>query len=301
MLTRRVFLQQIGVVSVAATIANSRPAVASETPIFKISLAEWSFNRALFGKKMDHLDFPKIAKQEYGIEAIELVNQFFMKKAKSQKYLAELKKRADDQGVRILLIMCDDEGSLGHPDAKKRKQAVENHYQWADAAKFFGCHSIRVNAETEGVGSLEEQQKRVAEGLRQLCEYTATLGLNVIVENHGSASSDGAWIAGVMKLVNLPNCGTLPDFGNFYEHDRYQGVRDMMPFAKGVSAKSHDFDAQGNEVHTDYRKMLRIVTDAGYHGHLGIEYEGNKHPESEGVRLTKALIERVMEEIAERK
>jgi L-ribulose-5-phosphate 3-epimerase len=275
---------------------------AEKKSLFKISLAEWSLHNALFGKKLDHLDFPKTAKQDYGIDAIELVNQFFKDKAKDKKYLAEFKKRAGDLGVRIMLIMIDDEGDLGDPDPAKRTQAVENHYQWVEAGKFFGCHSIRVNAETGGVGSYEEQQARAADGLRRLSAFGGQHGLNVIVENHGHLSSNGAWLAGVMKLVNRPNCGTLPDFGNFdlgdgKEYDRYKGVTEMMPFAKAVSAKTHDFDDKGNCIETDYRRMLKIVLDAGYHGHLGIEYEGEKLSEPDGIRATKRLLEKVRDEL----
>ena len=281
--------------------AGSDLGAAEKKPLFKISLAEWSLHNALFGKKLDHLDFPKTAKQDYGIDAIELVNQFFKDKAKDQKYLAEFKKRASDLGVRIMLIMIDDEGDLGDPDSAKRTQAVENHYQWVEAGKFFGCHSIRVNAETGGVGSYEEQQARAADGLRRLSAFGGQHGLNVIVENHGHLSSNGAWLAGVMKLVNRPNCGTLPDFGNFdlgdgKEYDRYKGVTEMMPFAKAVSAKTHDFDDKGNCIETDYRRMLKIVLDAGYHGHLGIEYEGEKLSEPDGIRATKRLLEKVRDE-----
>ena len=283
--------------------AGSDLVAAEKKPLFKISLAEWSLHNALFGKKLDHLDFPKTAKQDYGIDAIELVNQFFKDKAKDKKYLAEFKKRAGDLGVRIMLIMIDDEGDLGDPDPAKRTQAVENHYQWVEAGKFFGCHSIRVNAETGGVGSYEEQQARAADGLRRLSAFGGQHGLNVIVENHGHLSSNGAWLAGVMKLVNRPNCGTLPDFGNFdlgdgKEYDRYKGVTEMMPFAKAVSAKTHDFDDKGNCIETDYRRMLKIVLDAGYHGHLGIEYEGEKLSEPDGIRATKRLLEKVRDEFS---
>ncbi|MBI4326646.1 MAG: sugar phosphate isomerase/epimerase [Chloroflexi bacterium] len=303
---RRTFLKRSTILTAGISLAPRLSANLSAAPapfLFKISLAEWSLHRALFAKKMDHLDFPAAAKQDYGIEAIELVNQFFMDKAKDQPYLAEFKKRADDLGVKILLIMCDGEGALGDPSDAKRAQAVENHYKWAEAAQFFGCHSIRVNAETVGTGSFEDQQKRAADGLRRLSESGRKLGLNVIVENHGHLSSNGRWLAGVMKLVNLPNCGTLPDFGNFdlgdgKEYDRYQGIAEMMPFAKAVSAKSHDFDAAGNEAHTDYRKMLKIVLEAGYRGYFGIEYEGGKLSEPDGIRATKKLLEKVREELA---
>ena len=304
-LDRRAFLSHATLAVSALALPGCAIFNSSKKPLFKISLAEWSLNRALFGKKLDHLDFPKTARQDYGIDAIELVNQFFMDKAKDRNYLSEFKRRADGEGVRVLLIMCDDEGALGDPDEAKRTQAVENHYKWAEAAKFFGCHSIRVNAETRAAGSFEEQQERAADGLRRLSVFGGGLGLNVIVENHGGLSSNGAWLAGVMRKVNQPNCGTLPDFGNFElgggkEYDRYKGVTEMMPFAKAVSAKSHDFDAAGNETHTDYRRMMKIVLDAGYHGHLGIEYEGEKISEPDGIRATKRLLERVREEFAAR-
>jgi L-ribulose-5-phosphate 3-epimerase len=300
-MNRRSFLQHT--VLASSALAFGCASLTSKKPLYQISLAEWSLNKALFGKKLDHLDFPKTARQDYGIDAIELVNQFFMKKATDQAYLGEFKQRANTEGVKILLIMCDGEGALGDPDPAKRRQAVENHHKWADAAKFFGCHSIRVNADAKGAGSFEEQQKRAAEGLRALSEYCGKLGLNCIVENHGGLSSNGAWLAGVMKVVNLPNCGTLPDFGNFVvspgkEYDRYQGVAEMMPYAKAVSAKAHSFDAQGNCVETDYRRMMKIVLDAGYHGFLGIEYEGNKLSEPEGIRATKKLLETVRDELS---
>jgi L-ribulose-5-phosphate 3-epimerase len=224
------------------------------------------------------------------------VNQFFKDKAKDEKYLADLKQRCKDHGVTSVLIMCDGEGSLGDPNDDKRTKAVENHYRWVEAAKFLGCHSIRVNAYSEG--SFEEQQKLAADGLRRLSEFGAKHDINVIVENHGGNSSNGKWLAGVMKTVDMKNCGTLPDFGNFHGYDRYQGVTETMPFAKGVSAKSHDFDADGNETKTDYRKMMKIVLDAKYHGWVGIEYEGGKLPESEGIKATKKLLEKVRDELS---
>jgi L-ribulose-5-phosphate 3-epimerase len=301
---RRTFLGRVLAASSVASLAAlaRRLAGADRKLPFMISLAEWSLHRTLFAKKLDHLDFPKTAKQDYGIEAIELVNQFFKDKARDQAYLAEFKKRADNVGVKILLIMVDGEGSLGDPDAAKRKEAVENHHQWIEAAKYFNCHSIRVNADTQGAGSFDEQMDRAADGLRQLSQFAGKHGLNVVVENHGGLSSNGQWLAGVMKKVNLPNCGTLPDFGNFQiregeVYDRYKGVAEMMPFAKAVSAKSHDFDEEGNEVHTDYPRMLKIVLDAGYHGFVGIEYEGEKLGEPEGIRATKALLERIQKEL----
>ncbi len=307
-LTRRRFLQHsaglaAGVAGVAniAAFGGSSLAAADKPPLFKISLAQWSLHRAFFGKKLDPIDFAKIARQDYAIEAIEYVNQFYKGKATDAKYLADLKKRAEDNGVKSVLIMCDGEGALGDANEARRKQAVLNHHKWVDAGRFLGCHSIRVNAHS--TGSYEEQMQRAADGLAQLTEYGAKNGLNIIVENHGGLSSNGEWLAAVIKKVNNPRCGTLPDFGNFNlgmgkQYDRYKGVAEMMPFAKGVSAKSHDFDDKGEETHTDYHRMLKIVLDAGYHGYVGIEYEGSKLSEPDGIRATKKLLEKVRAEMS---
>ncbi len=304
--SRRDFLKWSAYAASAAATAGVLPRLgwaSTEAPLFKISLAQWSLHRALQGKKVDNLDFAKIAKEEFGIEAIEYVNQFFKDKGKDQAYLGEMKKRASDLGVKTLLIMVDGEGNLGDPDEAKRTQAIDNHKQWVDAAAFFGCHSVRVNAASGG--SYEEQIERAADGLGRLTEYAEKVQLSVIVENHGGLSSNGAWLASVMKQVNHPHCGTLPDFGNFRlndkeMYDRYKGVEELMPFAHAVSAKSHDFDEMGNEIHTDYRKMMKIVLDAGYRGYVGIEYEGSGLDEYAGIRATKKLLETVRDEMTKR-
>jgi len=261
---------------------------------FKISLAQWSLNRRLRGQqepKLDNLDFAKETRR-FGIEAVEYVNQFFMDKAKDTKYLVQMKNQAKDNGIKSLLIMCDREGDLGDPDAKRRSQAVENHYKWVEAAKFLGCHSIRVNARSEG--TYEEQLKLAADGLSRLSEYAADYKINVIVENHGGLSSNGKWLSSVIKMVGLANCGTLPDFGNFPpQTDRYEAVKILMPHAKSVSAKSYDFDQQDNETTIDYWRMMDIVLAAGYHGYVGIEYEGKRLSENEGILATKRLLEKI--------
>jgi sugar phosphate isomerase/epimerase len=197
--------------------------------------------------------------------------------------------------------MCDGEGHLGDPDDKKRTRAIENHYKWIDAATELGCHSIRVNAQSEGTP--DEQRKLAANGLLRLTEHADTKNINVIVENHGGISSNGAWLASVMVEVNNSRCGTLPDFGNFIldwgtreEYDRYKGVEELMPFAKAVSAKSHDFDENGNEIHTDYRKMLGIVLNSGYRGWIGVEYEGTNVGEFEGIIRTRDLLQKIRKE-----
>ena len=295
MLTRRQFLQTTSVATAAVATADLSFAFrAPEKGRFAISLAEWSLHKALFKKEITNLDFPRLAKG-YGVTGLEYVNQFFKDKAKDTTYLADVKSRAAGEGLKNVLIMIDGEGMLGAPDDGARSTAVENHKPWIDAAKFLGCHAIRVNAASQG--EYAEQQKLAADGLRRVGEYGASQGISVIVENHGGLSSNGEWLSGVMKMVGMPGVGTLPDFGNFrvskdVEYDRYKGVSELLPYAKGVSAKTHDFDAQGNETHTDYKKMLDLVIASKYRGFIGIEYEGNTLGEPEGIKATKALLER---------
>ncbi|HVR75482.1 MAG TPA: sugar phosphate isomerase/epimerase family protein [Planctomycetota bacterium] len=291
----------LGLAPHGGSLAAAAPAAeaSGRAPLFKLSLAQWSLNKAIFGKKLDNLDFAKKA-NELGFDAVEYVNQFFKDRAADSKYLAEMKKRAAGEGVYSLLIMCDDEGNLGDPDPARRTRAVENHHKWVEAAAYLGCHSIRVNAESGG--TYDEQVKHAADGLRRLSEFGEKRGIGVIVENHGGLSSNGEWLAKVMKTVDHPGCGTLPDFGNFdlgggKTYDRYKGVAELMPFAKAVSAKSHDFDDAGNEKHTDYRRMMKIVLQAGYHGYVGIEYEGDKLGEVDGILATKRLLEKVRGEL----
>ena len=311
--TRRRFLQAAS--ALAATTATGLPTLSSAaeetvTPAYKISLAQWSLHRALRdkSKNLTNLDFPRIAKEEFGIDAIEYVNQFFKDKAKDETYLSELKSRCESNGVKSLLIMVDGEGRLGEPDEKKRVEAVNKHKRWVDAAKFLGCHSIRVNAAS--TGEYDEQQKLAADGLRRLSEYAAPHGINVIVENHGGLSSNGEWLAQTIEMVGLENCGTLPDFGNFWISrkdpaewfDNYKGVDLLMPFAKAVSAKTYEFkegtnttfrkDQHGNYSEIDYDKMMHIVLAHGYHGYVGIEYEG-AGDEFEGIRKSKEVLERL--------
>lgn len=275
----------------AYSLTRSAQANRDDKP-FKISLAQWSLHKPLFAKQIDHLDFAKITKEKYGIEGVEYVNQFFKDKAKDEAYLSEMKKRAADVGVTSLLIMIDGEGALGDQKNDSRTKAIENHYKWVEAAKYLGCHSIRVNAETKA--DYEEGKKLAADGLRRLAEFAKPFGINVIVENHGGLSSNGKWLAETIKMTEMPNCGTLPDFGNFYDYDRYQGVEELMPYAKAVSAKSYDFDENGNETKIDFRRMMKIVKDANYTGWVGIEYEGSVLSPDEGIMATKRLLEACM-------
>lgn len=324
---RRKFLKKTGQTLVAGGIVTSIPMILSscggaatttetaeeesattapETAVakelfFQISLAQWSLHKTIFDGKLDNLDFAATAKNEFGISAVEYVNQFFKDKAGDQAYLADMKKRADDNGVTSLLIMIDGEGYLGSTDDAERVKAVENHYKWVEAAKFLGGHSIRVNA--AGKGTAEEVSASAMDGLGKLSTFAKDHNINVIVENHGGYSSNGKWLSGVISGVGMDNCGTLPDFGNFCiergddgcanEYDRYQGMIELMPFAKGVSAKSNVFNDAGEEVNIDYTRILKTVKEAGYTGHIGIEYEGSELSEFDGIKATKALLERV--------
>ncbi len=307
---RRTFLHASGVFAAAAltgcTPTGKKDTVSTTSTApegdlwFDISLAQWSLNKAFFSGEYDNLDFARIARETYGLGGIEYVNQFFPDKANDQAYLAQMKQRAEDNGVRSLLIMVDREGNLGATDEAERMTAVENHYKWIDAAKYLGCHSIRVNA--AGQGSREEVAAAATDGLARLSEYGQQAGLNVIVENHGGYSSDGKWLADVIAATGMDNCGTLPDFGNFClertadgcanEYDRYKGVKEMMPYAKAVSAKTYDFADDGTELHTDYLRMLKIIKEAGYRGWMGIEYEGDSMTPEAGIRATIELLRR---------
>lgn len=280
---------------VVDAVRNAAGWPAQAPPPFRISLAQWSLNKTLFAKKLDNLDFPAYTRKEFGIDTVEFVDQFFADKSRDTAYLTELKKRCDGEGVRAGLIMIDTAGHLGDPDAARRAASVENHKGWLDAAKFLGCHTIRVNAHGDG-GTPDEVRARIVESMSRLAEYGKQLDVNVVIENHGGNSSNPAWLAQVMKEVGSPWFGTLPDFGNFPpETDRYEAVRQLMPFARAVSAKTHELDITGKELSTDYPRMMKIVLDAGYRGYVGIECEGAKTPEEEprDIKFTHTILQAI--------
>jgi sugar phosphate isomerase/epimerase len=264
----------------------------SQKQEFKISLAEWSLHLALEKGTVTNLEFPGIAKTKYGIDTVEYVSGFFKGKAVDTGYLTALKDSCTKYGVKSLLIMIDGEGNLADTSLAARTKAIENHYKWVKAAKFLGCHSIRVNL--SGRGTMGQMQAAAIDALSKLSDYASDFGINIIVENHGENSSIGKWLAEIMKTVNKPNCGTLPDLGNFYEYDRYKGVTEMMPYAKGVSGKTLDFDSEGNETKVDYVKMMKIISDSKYSGYIDVEYEGIKLSEDEGIKASIALLKKVI-------
>lgn len=305
--SRRQFIKQAAAVAATAALAPPRAAQAHREPALEVSLAEWSLHKALRSGELTNLDFPGVARQQFGIGVVEYVNQFFKDKAQDSKYLAKLLQRCRDHDVRNHLIMVDGEGDLGSPDAATRRAAVENHYKWVDAAKYLGCLTIRVNA--LGQGSAAAVQQAAVEGLSRLDDYARPLGINVIVENHGSYTSNGDWLLQTIRRVGRPGVGILPDFGNFCvrratgdlyagpcveEYDKYRAVREWLPVAKGVSAKTIDFDAAGNCVETDYYRMFDLIKKSGFRGYVGIEYEGEHLPEYAGIRQTQALLAKVL-------
>jgi L-ribulose-5-phosphate 3-epimerase len=287
---------------------NSKPEskTATSQKELNLSLAQWSIHRALESGSLRAEDFASIAKNDFGIHAVEYVNSFYKDHATDKAFWEKMRAVADSLQVKSLLIMVDEEGDLGNPNQAERRKAVENHFKWVDAAKILGCHSIRINA--FGEGQKKEVQAAMVDALKQLCTYAIKDSINVLIENHGLYSSDGKWVAEIMRQVNMPNCGTLPDFGNWCtaekwgsteaekncveQYDRYQGVSEMLPFARGVSAKSYAFGEQGEETIIDYTKMLSIVKDSGFTGYIGIEYEGSPLSEKDGILATKSLLEK---------
>jgi len=279
-----------------AVAAGSEPARSDRRgSTHAISLAQWSLHRTLGAGQLDPLDFPRSAREDYGLEAVEYVNTFY--RGAASDWVRELGSRCREEGVRSLLIMCDDEGRIGDPDPAARTTTIENHLPWLEAASALGCHSIRVNAASEG--SREEQSRLAADGLRRLAERAEPFGLGVLVENHGGVSSDGAWLAATIRAADHPALGTLPDFGNWQiseaeKYDPYRGLAELMPLARAVSAKSHDFGPDGEETGLDYGRLLQIVREAGYEGWIGIEYEGTRLSEADGIRATRELLLRKM-------
>ncbi len=277
---------------------------------FKLSLAQWSLHKEIIEGRMSPLDFAQKAK-ELGFEGIEYVSQLYTNELKNNPdskvamntLLTTLKEKSKTYGVKNVLIMVDNEGDLASTVESERDKAVENHKKWVDAAQFLGCHSIRVNL--FGTTNPEIWKQTATDGLSKLVDYAKDKNVNIIVENHGYLSSNAALLVEVINNVNAPNCGVLPDFGNFClareggerwqakcieEYDRYKGVAEMMPVAKAVSAKSYDFDENGNELTINYHKMLQIVKDADYTGYIGVEYEGSRLSEIDGIMATKNLL-----------
>ena len=270
----------------------------------KISLAQWSLNKSIKNGKLPILDFAKKARS-FDIEGIEFVSGLdtrdtdILERMSMNSLAKELIKRSDDYGIDNVLFMIDNQGDLASSNKNERFQAIDNHKRWIDLSAEIGCKTMRVNL--NGEKDLNKWTKNSVKSLTALNKYNENI--NVVVENHGGLSSSGKYLSNVMSKVKLENCGTLPDFGNFcmngspwgnctQMYDRYLGTEELMPYAHAVSAKSYDFDDEGNETSIDYKRMMEIVKRSGYQGYVGIEYEGNRLGEDDGIIATKKLLEK---------
>jgi len=291
----------MGASALAATPLIARTA---QQKALQISLAQWSLHRSFNDGILDPVDFASIAREKYKIDAVEFVNGFYHDKATDEMFWNKMKARSEDAGVKNLVLMVDDEGDLGSASEKKRLESVENHYKWVHAAKLMGCHTMRVNA--FGDADREIFRMAIMDAMSRLADYAAESGINIVIENHGLFSSDAALIAEIIKEVNRPNFGSFPDFGNWClsakwgttqgdcdkVYDRYQGVAELLPYAKAVSAKSYNFNEEGEDTKIDYYKMMKIVKESDYNGYIGIEYEGMEKSEHEGILITKELMKK---------
>jgi L-ribulose-5-phosphate 3-epimerase len=297
-MNRRNFLKRAGAVpGLAALPFSGSSALAAAPGKFRISLAEWSIHKAIGSRMITNLDFPRIAREQFGIEGLEFVNGLW--EAPTQEYIQELRSNMKKTGTQGVLIMCDGEGMMGHSDRGVRLKAADNHRKWVDIAAELGCHSIRTNMypdkQPDTPAEVDAFIKNCSESFRRICEYAKAAAINVIVENHGGISSNPDVVVRLMKAVDLPNFGTLPDFGNFpKEIDRYEAVRKLMPYAKGVSFKCYDFAPNASETTIDMGKMMGVVLGAGYHNWAGIEFEGERLSEFEGIQAAKRCLEKYL-------
>jgi len=276
------------------------PKVPGAKAPFKISLSQRSLRQEYVAARLDPLDFPRVASR-FGVDAVEYVSTFYESKLKNKRDLAELKRRAAGEGIWSKLIIVDGASALGAPEPKSRRRAIDEHKKWVEAAAFLGGHAVSVRATSHG--SEDDQVKWLSDGVRSLCKFSEPFGIDILLENHDGFSANGTWLGEVLSAVGHPRCGSRPDFGNFKlddgrEYDRYQGVRELSPFARAFSAKAYDFNDRGEETSINYAQMLKIVLDAGYHGHVAIEYEGKRLSEQAGILRTQQLLERVQTRLA---
>lgn len=304
---RRTFIRNT-VLGAGALAARPLLAQSSQGKALRISLAQWSLHRSFQDGSLDPVDFASIAREKYQIDAIEFVNGLYPDRGSDEAFWMEMKTRSEDAGVKNLLMMVDDEGDLGSASEKKRLQAVENHYKWVHAAKLLGCPTMRVNA--FGDSDREIFKMAIMDAMSRLADYAAQSDINIVIENHGLFSSDAALIAGIIKEVDRPNFGAFPDFGNWClsakwgttqgecdkVYDPYKGVAELLPYAKAVSAKSYNFNEQGEDRKIDYYRLMKIVKESNYEGHIGIEYEGTEKSEHEGILLTKELMRKAWDQ-----
>ncbi len=263
----------------------------------KLAVQQYSFNKQLRSGELTMLDYPATVVEGTGIKALEYFNGHMEDRAGDMAFFKDVRQRCDDLGVVNTMMLCRSKPALDAAEASERQAAIEGYRPWLEATKVLGGEYIRVDVRSGG--DPEEQKKYAVDGLKSLSAAAASdYEMGILVENHGGHSGNGKWVAEVMKAVNLDNCGTLPDFQNFKDYDPYLGVEEMMPWAKILCAKSKEFDDEGNEVNVDFRRMLKIAKESGFTGYIGIEFEGHDVDPIMGINLTKALIERVMAELA---
>lgn len=274
-----------------AALASVDHALQAAQPWLKISLQQYSFKAMLDKGDLTTPEYPAFAVEKCGIKALEYFNGFFMERAGDEAFFADLRKRCDDLGVKNQLMLCKNARALDDADSAIRTAAAKDYLPWLEASKALGMHSIRVDVRSPGDAA--EVMKQAVDGLNQVCDIAAPLDVDIIVENHGNHSSNGKWVSDLMKAVDRDNCGTLPDFGNFKDYDKYQGVEDMLPWARAICAKVHEIDENGTAKDTDFERMLKIIKDGGFTGYIGIEFEG-KERSLEGVLGTKKLIRKTL-------
>lgn len=310
---RRLFLKQslVGGVALATPdLSIFAKILGLSGPELKISLAQWSLHRAYEKGELNPGEFPVTAKKEFDIHAVEYVSQLYKAPASQSSYWEQLRRRAESEGVKGVLLMVDDEGDLGTPRTQERNSVVLNHRKWLEVASILGCPAIRVNA--FGKGNRDKLKTSLVDGLGRLAEEGADIGVSVLLENHGLHTSDAGFMAEILREVNHPYLGSLPDFGNWCiskewgsteageceaSYDPVKGLQELLPYAKGVSAKSYHFDSSGNETTLPYKALLEKVKASNFSGYIGIEYEGQHLPEPDGIRATKALLEKIWKEL----
>lgn len=293
-LSRRSFMKSAGIF---AGVAVAGKTTVGQSKKLQISLAQWSLHRAIQKGLISALDFPRVARESFGIEGLEFVN--FLWAAPTHRYVQQLKRNINDTGTKALVLWIGAERQMGHSERAQRRKAVQDHFKWIDIAAELGCHSIQANMETDleprTSAEIEALVDRCAESFNELCEYAAPRSINVLTENHSNTASNPETLEQLMKKVNRSNLGTLPDFGNFGEGiDRYEWIRRLMPYAKALSFKCYDFSSAGDETTMDMDRMMDIVVASGYSGWVGIEYEGRRLTEYQGIQAALEYLNRYL-------
>ena len=285
-ISRRSFIEKTMVMGAAGLVTPSAlgSAVSSPTPRMikdDISLAQWALVDEVKSGKWKTLDFPSVARKDFGLNGIEFVNTLF--EVPTEGYLRRLKKNAEDNNVTMVLIMVDDEGDGCSTTKEERKQFDINHRKWIDIAHFLGCTAIRTNCRGPKNISKDEALKHSVETYQMLLEYAAPAKISVLIENHGGVSNDADWMVSLIKEVNSLYFGSYPDWRQpSADFDNIDYLVKMLPFAGGMSYRN-----QPTEELT--AKMINISKDGGYRGWYGIESSG-RDAIKKGIELLKKYL-----------